>query len=71
VVLLSLGLCGIALSRNHNSDGMAMAGLLGFLAEGLGLVVAALMAIVMAMLGNGSKAPPPDPPYAGTDDNLD
>jgi len=71
LMLLSLGLCGVALSQNHMSGGMAMAGLLGFLAGGLGLAVAALIAIVIAISGSGSKAPPPDPPYAGKDDNLD
>jgi hypothetical protein len=78
VMVVSLGLCGLSQGNGGLGGGLAIAGLLGFLAGGLGLLISAVIAIVIALSGGGTKPMPvaprsqeADPPPAAKDDNQE
>ena len=61
VLLLSLGLCGLAIKSNDGGS-LAIIALIGMLVGGAGVVVAAIAAIVTAIAGSGTNRTPPPPP---------
>lgn len=63
LLLISFGLCGIALQSEHTQD-LGIIALVGLLIGGVGLVLSGVAAVVLGIVSAvRSRTPPPPPPF--------